>query len=417
MLRALLFAALLLSGPAFGQDSFLAPIIPVPAPVNQGGTGTTPGGTALEHILAPGSNGILERTGTATWTQDAVPLGVAKGGTASTSLATGQLIIGNGTSAPTGLAETDGNRAQGVSGAWSTVPLSGTAPSYPTIVTSFCGGGETVCTSGNQSCSTGSPCTWTLGTNTKWVLIMGCGAGGGGAPGTTNRGGGGAGPGFCNPSPYVFLAAQLSPSQTISVGTGGAAAANGGNTCFGAGATCGSTKASTNLLYWGGGQAGQATSVANPGSPYGNGSNLASSLALGLYTASNEPSTPGLAPILSSAGANGQAALYGAPGGASGGNGSGNGGGNSGIGTGCATRGSGGAGGTTGTAGSGTTGTLFSTVLFLPGCSGAAGGGGTSGVGGTGAAGVGFAVGGGGGGAKQRPVLKEPAGLVAMALY
>jgi len=258
-----------------------------------------------------------------------------------------------------------------------------------------------IITAYSTSCTTASPCTWTMGTNTTKIQVWVCGGGGGGGYGGTTRGGSGGAAGWCPNMPSgTFTASQLTPSQTLSVGAGGTggippstAATIGGSTCFGNGSTCGSTKVSGNILYAGGGYFGPGNAVGTglPGTPFdvgqtgGNTTSTNSSSYLGATAGGNGATAAGtfslaVGSLNNAAGGSGGAGPLADPGA---------------VGTftmGCSVQGAAGAAGANGGSP-----TAIVSGYYGPGCPGGSGGGGTTGNGGNGGAGVGYGSGGSGG--------------------
>jgi hypothetical protein len=73
--------------------------------------------------------------------------------------------------------------------------------------------------------------TYTPDPNMKYCEVEAFGGGGGGASASTNSGGGGGGAG--EQATSVLTAADIGASKTVTIGTGGAADSNGGNTSLG----------------------------------------------------------------------------------------------------------------------------------------------------------------------------------------
>lgn len=380
MMRALfrgLLLSLALCVPVAAQTIF-AQSISLPLAIASGGTFcVTASGTCLDNITGFSSTGILERTGGGTYTFLADPLTVAHGGTSAGTL-TGA-VIGHGTSTMTAVAEVDGDCLVGAAGAWGAGSCSGS------------GGNATIITAYTTSCTTGSPCTWTQNAATKMVHVFGCGGGGGGANGPTSSTSNGGGAAWC--SDTWFTSTEAGSSQTLSVGAGGAATTTGGPTCFGGGGTCGTTIASANLLYFGGGQGCNACgSGGNQGSPFGT----------SVTTAPTGTVSTTVQPLFAGNGssfANVNNIPFGAGGGGSGGSAAGGNGGAGGFAPACNVYNLGGTGVVgSGSGGPGITPTIKSSGTYLPGCGGSGGGGSTLGIAGTGGSGVNGGGGGAGGG-------------------
>jgi hypothetical protein len=193
-------------------------------------------GTNVLGYVTPGTSGNVLQSDGANWTSVAQgaavtldnitggPLAVAKGGTGATALASGSVLVGNGTSIVSLVAPgTTGNVLTSNGSTWTSAAGGGYA-GFSTVLFAASG-------------------SWTPPTGITRAVIYCIGGGGGG--GTVNGAVGGTG-GFGG----VYITG-LSGAYTITIGTGGAAGAAGTTSSFGSiisstGGAAGTTVAGAN---------------------------------------------------------------------------------------------------------------------------------------------------------------------------
>lgn len=222
--------------------------------------------TAEQALSALATGYMKVTTTTGVVTSQAVPIPVADGGTGATTLTLNNVILGNGTTAPTFVAPgTAGNLLQSNGTKWVSVV-----------------GGVLI---GTQTLTAGTTYTPTASTTKAIVELWGGGGGGGGCSAVAGCAGGGGGSGGY--ALYYFTGVGAGP-YTIAIGaagtgTSGAAGGAGGNTTFNTGALTitafggrgGTFTAGTAAIKFMAGGAGGAIStngtVNGAGAPGGNG--------------------------------------------------------------------------------------------------------------------------------------------------